>query len=142
EISNFQKQSNELEQKCLQYEKDIETLTNTNKDLQQKYDSLLGEMNNRITTGLINNSILNTPNQPRTLVRHMNYQSVTPVGSLTPAQGLNSPIANTPRNFDITLGHSPNIPNLLIKDLTSTSITNESASIESMKQSLERQNRN
>ncbi|CAJ0639210.1 9871_t:CDS:2, partial [Entrophospora sp. SA101] len=110
--------------------------------LQQKYDSLLGEMNNRITTGLINNSILNTPNQPRTLVRHMNYQSVTPVGSLTPAQGLNSPIANTPRNFDITLGHSPNIPNLLIKDLTSTSITNESASIESMKQSLERQNRN
>lgn len=70
--------------KNIKYEKDMETLTSANKDLQQKYDNLFGEMNNRITTELINNSILNTPNQPRTLARHMNYQSVTPVGSLTP----------------------------------------------------------
>lgn len=58
------------------------------------------------------------------------------------AQGLNSPTANTPRNFDITLGHSPNIPNLSIAGLMSASIINESENIENMKRSLERQNRN
>ncbi|CAJ0831346.1 5722_t:CDS:10 [Entrophospora sp. SA101] len=123
EISSYKSKTNEIEQKCLQYEKDIEILTIANKGLQQRYDNLPAESNNDNNSDIITSR--STPNETGTSVRPTSHPPVTPIGTSIP--GFNTPTTATIGATDYT---------------SNVGTTNESIIIGNLRQSLDQQNRN